>query len=98
MTITATSASAATAHGCPSGDVCIYPGAGWNNDQPSTIYYGHGCYAFSSQFGTHRILNNGSAPLYGYKGAACATDPVLTIAAGGWADVDLTLVDSIKIA
>jgi hypothetical protein len=88
---------AATAPGCPTGYLCIYPGADWNNDHPSNIYFGHGCYVFHNQYGTHRILNNGSAPIYLYTDSVCGTNPALTITPGGWAEVDLTSVSSIKI-
>ncbi|MEV0400922.1 hypothetical protein [Actinoallomurus sp. NPDC050550] len=99
-TITATAANAATIHGCPSGYVCIYPGAGWNNDQPSNEYYKYGCYKLYNQYGTHRVLNNqtGYAPTDGYTSSNCSTGFEYYIASGGaWADVNLTPVNSIDL-
>ncbi|WP_405491139.1 hypothetical protein [Streptomyces sp. NBC_00096] len=45
-------------HGCPSGAACIYPqDKGWNNDQPSNIYW-EGVYRLYNQEGTHFVVNN----------------------------------------
>jgi hypothetical protein len=68
---------AQAAAGCPSGDVCIYPGDGDSGD-PDT-YYTYGAHNLSNQYGTHLIVNNqtGGATFRlctGYNGARCG-DP-----------------------
>ncbi|WP_433543859.1 hypothetical protein ACQPZG_01155 (plasmid) [Streptomyces sp. CA-294286] len=39
---------AATVHGCPSGYVCLYPNASWNNDRPAFKWYRYGSYNLSN--------------------------------------------------
>ncbi|MGW2571493.1 hypothetical protein [Streptomyces sp. NPDC001537] len=96
---TAASAQAADAsHGCPSGDVCLYPGAGWNNDQPSQTYYRYGTYNLSNMYGTYRIFNNqtGGATMRtctGYNGSGCQG----YLPAGWYIDKDMTPINSITL-
>lgn len=99
--LTPTAANAATIHGCPAGNVCIYPqGAGWNNDHPSNTYYYYGCYKLYNQYGTHRVFNNqtGYATTSGYKSSNCGTGFVYYLSYGGvWDDINLTPVNSIEL-
>ncbi|MEY9952620.1 hypothetical protein [Leifsonia sp. EB34] len=94
----ATPASAATSHGCASGYVCIYPGAGWNGDKPSHTYYKYGTYNLSNQLGMHRVFNNqtGGAMLRLYLGYNGVT-PSTGVGAGHYADINLTPINSIAL-
>lgn len=95
------SSSGSTDHGCPSGDVCIYPeGAGWNGDHPesSGFYYNYGYYNLSGQYGTHRVFNNqyGGATMRlctNYGGTGCGS----ALAAGKYEDANLTPINSITL-
>lgn len=88
-------------HGCPSGDVCIYPeGAGWNGDHPESagFYHNYGYYNLSGQTDTHRIFNNqtGGATVKlctNYGGTGCGSP----LAAGHSEDVNLTPINSITL-
>ncbi|MFI1415891.1 hypothetical protein ACH4Y0_39135 [Streptomyces sp. NPDC020707] len=102
-TVGSTAANAAAAgsyHGCQDGYVCIYPqDAGWNNDQPSHVYYNYGTYNLSGMYGVHRILNNqtGGATMStctGYNGTGCEGN----LPGGGWSiDKDMTPINSITL-
>lgn len=100
-TVGATTASARPAdasHGCPSGDVCFYPGARWNNDQPTSRYYKYGTYNLSNMYGTYRIYNNqtGGATMRtctGYNGSGCEG----YLPAGWYIDKDMTPINSITL-
>ncbi|MFE6750735.1 hypothetical protein ACFVGM_33120 [Kitasatospora purpeofusca] len=94
-----TTAVAAASHGCDSGYVCFYPGAGWNGDRPSHRYYNYGTYNLSNMFGTYRIFNNqtGGAIVRtctGYNGTGCQGD----LPAGWYIDKDMTPINSIVLA
>lgn len=72
----AQAAPQATIHGCPTGYVCMYPGAGWNGDVPTHKYFRYGTYNLSNMFGTYRILNNQTDNAWmrtctGYNGTGC---------------------------
>ncbi|WP_158607481.1 glycoside hydrolase domain-containing protein [Flexivirga caeni] len=95
----APAASAATSHGCPSGDVCIYPSGSWNGDKPSFKYYTYGAHNLSNQLGTHRVFNNqtGGATLQlctAYNGGGCGT----AHKPGWYGDVNLAPTNSIKLS
>jgi hypothetical protein len=95
---TATALAADASHGCPSGDVCLYPGAGWNNDQPTATYYKYGTYNLSNMYGTYRIYNNqtGGATMRtctGYNGSGCQG----YLPAGWYIDKDMTPINSITL-
>ncbi|MFJ8938624.1 hypothetical protein ACIRL0_23360 [Streptomyces sp. NPDC102365] len=97
-TVGSTAANAATQHGCQDGYVCIYPGAGWNNDQPSHVYYDYGTYNLSGMFGTYRIFNNqtGEATMStctGYDGTGCEGK----LPSGWFIDKDMTPINSITL-
>lgn len=104
---TASVRPAQASHGCPYGDVCIYPqNAGWNGDRPSLKYYKYGCYNLSNQVGTHRVFNNQistrSDPdpvVYGDKAFGCtSTTAVFQVAVTGtYKDVNLTPVNGIRL-
>ncbi|MEU4918696.1 hypothetical protein AB0G29_04885 [Streptomyces parvus] len=97
---TAGAAEAAGAiHGCPSGAVCVYPGAGWNGDKPIYRFYSYGVHKIYNQFGTDRIFNNqtGGAKAYACKGAN-GTNCLGNQAAGTYWDYDITPINSIKLA
>jgi hypothetical protein len=100
-------ANAVTAvHGCPYGDVCVYPAnTGWNGDQPKYFFYTYGAHNIYNEYGTHRILDN----QYGaHSVVACSgpdgTGPQVGGAEGGtvygpysW-DQNLTPVNSFVLA
>ncbi|MEU4560170.1 hypothetical protein AB0F72_17440 [Actinoplanes sp. NPDC023936] len=73
----ATAAQAAgTIQGCPSGYVCIYPNAGWNNGRPSLKFYTYGAHNLSGQYGVKRFFNNQTGGAIarnctGYNGTGC---------------------------
>ncbi|MFJ9694816.1 hypothetical protein [Kitasatospora sp. NPDC101183] len=100
-TVGATTATARTAddsYGCPSGYVCLYPGAGWNNNQPTSTYYRYGTYNLSNMYGTYRIYNNqtGGATMRtctGYDGVGCEG----YLPAGWYIDKDMTPINSITL-
>jgi hypothetical protein len=92
-------AANATTNGCPSGYVCIYPAASWNNGVPQLKYVDYGYYDLSNMFGSHRVYNNQTggatvAMCSSYGGASCQTyHPP-----GWYADVNLTPINSIDLA
>ncbi|MFC8917770.1 hypothetical protein ACGF5F_27905 [Streptomyces sp. NPDC047821] len=100
-TVTATQAQAAEAaavHGCNSGHVCLYPGAGWNNDRPTHTYYRYGAHNLRDMYGTYRIFNNqtGGATMRtctGYNGTGCQG----YLPAGQYIDKDMTPINSITL-
>ncbi|MER7107166.1 hypothetical protein [Streptomyces sp. NPDC000229] len=97
-TTQATAAEAATSHGCPSGYVCMYPGAGWNNDRPTHRYSAYGAHNLSNMYGTYRIYNNqtGGATMRtctGYNGTGCQG----YLPAGWYIDKDMTPINSITL-
>ena len=72
----AQAAPQATSHGCPSGYVCFYPGAGWNGDRPSRKFFTYGAHNLSNVVGTYRVYNNQTDNAYvrtctGYNGTGC---------------------------
>jgi hypothetical protein len=84
--------------GCPGGAVCIYPGAGWNNDRPSLVFWSYGPHNLSNQTGRKRIFNNqysGAAAqtCSGYNGEGC----VAYLAAGRSIDIDFTPINSVLL-
>lgn len=88
-----------SSHGCPSGDVCIYPGASWNNNKPSLKYYAYGFDNLKNQFNKHRVYNNqtGGATVQlctQSNGGGCGA-----LHSPGWyGDENLTPINSIKLA
>ncbi|MGW6723983.1 hypothetical protein [Streptomyces sp. NPDC054995] len=99
-TATANVAQAAgTIHGCPSGAVCLYPGAGWNGDKPSHAFYAYGTHKIYDQYGTKRWFNNqtGGAKAYRCKGSN-GTDCGGNQVAGTYYDYDFTPINSVKLA
>jgi hypothetical protein len=87
-----------TQRGCPAGAVCIYPGAGWNNDQPSLMFWSYGAHNLRNQTGRKRIFNNQ------YSGAAAQTcngyngeDCVAYLSAGRSIDIDFTPINSVLL-
>ena len=74
-TTTAQATTAAAAyHGCPSGDVCVYPVAGWNGDSPLVRKSDEGT-IISTGHSVQRILNNrtDSTPVRICESAASCT-------------------------
>lgn len=99
-TVGATSAQAAAAstRGCPSGAVCIYPNASWNNNNPEHIYWSYGAHNLSNEYGVHRIYNNqtGGATMRtctGFNGTGCQG----YLRPGYYIDKDLTPINSITL-
>ncbi|MGW1297075.1 hypothetical protein [Streptomyces sp. NPDC002533] len=96
---TANAAEAAgTIYGCPSGAVCLYPGAGWNGGEPTYRFYSYDAHKISNQFGTKRLFNNqtGGAKAYPCKGSnGTNCDRVLN--AGYYRDLNITPINSIKL-
>lgn len=90
-------ASAATVHGCPAGDVCVYPNASWNNDVPQLSWSAYGAHNLSNMFNTHRVFNNQTGGAVGgtctsYNGGGCTWHGT-----GWYGDVNLTPVNSIGL-
>lgn len=89
-----------TVHGCPYGDVCVYPeGKGWNNDVPSIEYYTYGYHNLVNQLNYHYVLNNqwGSATASfctGYGGGGTCSP---TLAMGTSTNINLTPINSITL-
>lgn len=50
--------AAADSQGCPVGDVCIYPGAGWDGGHPQDLFYRYCIYNFGNLYGVHRVFSN----------------------------------------
>ncbi len=99
LTTSTTTAANAVTTGCPSGYVCIYPGAGWNNGVPELKYVAYGSADLSNMTGTHRVYNNqtGGATVAlctSYGGAGCGTYH----APAWYADVNLTPINSVDLA
>ncbi|NUV67258.1 MULTISPECIES: hypothetical protein [unclassified Streptomyces] len=97
---TASAAQAAgTIHGCPSGYVCLYPGAGWNGDKPSHKFYKYGTHKIYDQYGKKRWFNNqtGGAKAYRCKGSN-GTNCGGNQRAGTYYDHDFTPINSVKLA
>ena len=96
----ATAAHAAgTYQGCPSGYVCIYPNASWNNGQPSLKFYTYGAHNLSGQYGYKRLFNNQTGGAIarnctGYNGTGCKGAQT----AGTYADYDYTPYNSVVLA
>ncbi|MFF6779504.1 hypothetical protein [Streptomyces sp. NPDC012510] len=94
----AQAAPQADSYGCPSGYVCMYPGAGWNNNTPTHKYYRYGTYNLSNVVGTYRIYNNqtGGATMRtctGYNGTGCQGH----LPAGWYIDKNMTPINSITL-
>lgn len=91
---------ASSQQGCPSGDVCIYPSAGWNggHPEPGGAFLRYACYPLHSQIGVHRVLNNqtGGAKVLFCKGTNC-TGCFTGLNANVYSDIDLTPVNSILL-
>lgn len=92
----APAASAATVYGCPSGAVCIYPGANWSGTPLK--YCAYGAHNLSGQYGTKRIFNNhtGGATMRtctGYNGAGCQG----FLPANQYLDKNMTPINSIVL-
>ncbi|MGP3979727.1 hypothetical protein [Streptomyces sp. KR80] len=94
----AQAAATAASHGCPSGYVCMYPGAGWNNDRPTHKWYTYGAHNLSNVYGVHRLFNNqtGGATARtctGYNGTGCQG----YLGAGWYIDKNMTPINSITL-
>lgn len=93
-------------HGCPYGDVCVYPAnAGWNGDHPKYSFYTYGAHNIYGEYGIHRILDNQYG---GHSVEACSGpngtgvrvgegDDGTTYLPHAW-DKDLTPVNSFVLA
>ena len=92
----ASAATTGTVHGCPSGAVCIYPGASWSGTPK--MYWSYGAHNLSGQYGTKRIFNNqtGGATMRtctGYNGTGCQG----YLPAGWYIDKGMTPINSIVL-
>ncbi|MFI6481148.1 hypothetical protein ACIBH1_24675 [Nonomuraea sp. NPDC050663] len=90
--------AAAASHGCPSGAVCIYPGAGWNGDRPTHSYYSYGAHNLRDMYGVHRVFNNQTdgatvRTCTGYNGSGCQG----FMGPGWYIDKNLTPINSITL-
>jgi hypothetical protein len=91
--------AAGTYQGCPYGAVCVYPqNAGWNNGQPSLVFWSYGAHKLSNQVGNHYVFNNqsGGATSWVCKGSN-GTDCPAGNNAYTWAEYNLTPINSIKL-
>jgi len=112
--VAAPSEAAGPVQGCPYGAVCVYPqDAGWNNGQPSLVFWSYGGHDLNNQVGHHHVLNNQHNAI----AIACATYGGCADAPGrnaqitglgwtheessrqgeSWANLDLTPVNSIDL-
>jgi hypothetical protein len=94
----AQAAPQATSHGCPSGYVCFYPGAGWNGDRPSHKFLAYGAHNLSDVVGTYRVYNNQTGNAWvrtctGYNGTGCEG----YMYPGWWIDKNMTPINSIVL-
>ncbi|TDE89593.1 hypothetical protein EXU48_20300 [Occultella glacieicola] len=84
--------------GCPRGAVCVYPDADWNGGNPSYIFFSYGAHRIYNQYGEHRIFNNQTG---GAGATLCATSHGTScrigVLAGGYRDLDLTPINSIRL-
>ncbi|MDQ1047234.1 hypothetical protein [Streptomyces sp. V4I2] len=84
--------------GCVTGRVCIYPNAGWNNNNPEHWYYTYGVHQLYDEYGVHRVFNNqtGNATArlcVNRDGTNCTSKiPPYT-----YSDIDLTPYNSIRL-
>jgi hypothetical protein len=94
----AASPAASSSHGCPSGDVCIYPNNSWNGDSPSNTYRDYGVYKIYNQYGTHRVYNHRTddAAFFTCNDANC-NDIAGFYSAGDWEDVNLTPINAVDL-
>lgn len=92
-------AAASSSHGCPHGDVCVYPHASWNDNHPSLRFFHYGPHNLHDQFGIHRVFNNqwSDADVWlckGYNGYGGFTEGFNS---PQWDDVNLGPVNSIQL-
>lgn len=112
VVISAPAHASGTVHGCPYGDVCVYPqDKGWNGDVPSLKFYTYGGHNLSNQFGNHYVLNNqqNALAIFCSNFGGCATNSTTQYQIGGiyytweerssssWEKVNLTPVNSIDL-
>ena len=86
-----------SAHGCPSGAVCIYPDDSWNGD-PTYVFWSYDTHLIYNQYGEHRVFNNQTGLAYaelctGSDGENCDN----LIGPGEHTDINLTEVNSINL-
>ncbi|BCB88121.1 hypothetical protein [Phytohabitans suffuscus] len=98
--------AASPLNGCPVGYFCIYPqDAGYNNNQPSHMFYYYGWYNLSNMYGNHAVVNN----QFGEQGAEALVDLCdryngrwqsfreIIPQGQGWYSVNFTPINSIKL-
>jgi hypothetical protein len=95
---TADGQAAGTRYGCPSGAVCIYPGASWNGNKPSHTYWSEGVHKLYNQEGKHRVFNNQTdgwtvQMCTGGNGTGCGD----RMGPGWYIDQNLSPINSIRI-
>ena len=88
----------ASAHGCPSGAVCVYPSAGWNGGNPTYVFWSYGSHKIYNQYGTHRVYNNqyGEAFASACRGSS-GNDCRAAMRAGTYTDLDLGPINSFRL-
>ena len=88
----------ASAHGCPSGAVCVYPSDSWNGGNPTYVFWSYGSHKIYNQYGTHRIFNNqyGDAFASACRGGN-GNDCRAAIRPGSYSDTYLTPINSIRL-
>lgn len=86
--------------GCPTGAVCVYPGAHWNGGEPEHIYYSYGGHNLEDEFGTHRIFNNqhSGATAHTCTGYDGGGDCSGGLKPWTYSDKNLTPINSIKLS
>jgi hypothetical protein len=88
-----------TYQGCPYGAVCIYPqDKGWNNGQPSNVYWAYGAHKLYNQVGNHFVFNNqsGGAGVWLCKGSG-GTDCPSYLGAYVYTNYNLTPINSVNL-
>lgn len=86
-------------HGCPSGAVCIYDGAGWDAKVPEHVYWSYGPHKLYDEYGKHAMVNNqtGGATMTLCEGAD-GTNCIDPRSAPATEFPDLTRFNSVKLA
>jgi hypothetical protein len=88
-----------SAHGCPSGDVCMYTQQGFIDDQPEHEYRHYGCYNLSGEFGSRAIVNNqvDNATVTLYQNSGCTNPSGTPLPAGQSEGVLITPINSLSL-
>ena len=86
-----------SAHGCPSGAVCIYPDDSWNGD-PTYVFWSYDTHLIYNQYGEHRVFNNQTGNAWAsLSRTSDGNTPVSYVAPGSWTDTNLTPINAVSL-